>query len=149
MSVELTILGALIGLTTKVAIDAVYYLLRLIRHRGLKNNGIEELIVRNLRNEPSKEAESSAIKLLRAIEDKANSRITEFNIQEVDRLITALDKVVTQKYKEGYELNEKKGRDILEQMRQIDVRYMHKTTNVKRDTFGHFGSMEIPKSSKS
>lgn len=119
MSMETTAFNSLANVSSKVAIDAVYYLTRLIRHRDILTTG-ESLIVRGIKNEPTKEAESIAVNLLKKIEDEEKSPIAYLNTEEIDYLISTMDKIVAEKYTEGLLLNEEKGRSLLEEMRQID-----------------------------
>ncbi len=121
MSIETKVFSLLAGLSSKVAIDAVYYLLRLIRHRGVFTDGINSLIIRGLSNEPSVEGEKLTFNLLHEIEATENKKVTDLSTDEIQRLVSIMDKIVTEKHKEDLHLNETKGRSLLAEMREIDT----------------------------
>lgn len=127
MSIEFQLMTALTGLSSKVAIDAIYYLLRLLRHRGLLRNTTNSLIVHGVPNEPTQEAVTAALRVLRQIEKEERVEIHGLTSEQVEHLVQVMDKVVAEIYERDIEVKVpvQDGAELLEAMRKSGIEYSH------------------------
>jgi hypothetical protein len=105
------------GITTKVVVDAIYYMTRLIRHRGGARGSAPRLLVEGLRNEPSPEAEALARTLLNEVERKSKSPIEKLSAKEADKVVGQLEKLILKRYLEGATIDRERGQALLEELR--------------------------------
>ena len=109
---------ALSAITGKVAIDAVYYLARLIRHRADFRGDMPRMLVDGLKNEPSPEAEKLALHLGRSIEQESGKSLDALDDRAVKELIGRLEQVVRDKFSEGKPIDTVRGDALLEELRR-------------------------------
>jgi hypothetical protein len=114
MSIELFVSGV----ATKVAVDAIYYLSRLIRHRaGFISGSVPRLLVEGLKNEPSPEAETLALKLVEKIESETNTPLENLDERTAAEIIDQLERVVRDRYTEGTTIDQERGDALLKDLR--------------------------------
>lgn len=105
------------GVGSKLAIDAIYYLTRLVRHRALSAVTGSKILVEGLPNEPSPEAERLALTLARSIELESGKPLGELEEKAVKELMSQLESSMRQKYTGGKPINSLRGDTLLEELR--------------------------------
>lgn len=111
------------AVATKVAIDAIYYVTRLIRHRerlrrpSADRGFMPRLLVDGLENEPSSEAEALAQKLVKEIESEANTSFEKLSSATASEVIGQLEQLATARYTGGSAIDAKRGEALLKELR--------------------------------
>ena len=105
------------GVAAKLAIDAIYYLARLVRHRALSAIPGSKILVEGLPNEPSPEAEKLALSIAKSIEQKSGKPLDELDEKAVKELMDQLENSIRQKYTGGKEINSRRGDELLQELR--------------------------------
>jgi len=118
MSIEAVAMTA----AAKVAVDAIYYVTRLMRHRASLWGSKPRLIVEGLKNEPSEEAEKLAKRLIREIEREAHSPLKELDDKKVSEIIGRLEQLLKDRYEEGASIDAGRGELLLRELRERPVR---------------------------
>lgn len=114
MSIEV-VLASVAG---KVAVDAIYYVTRLIRHRTGLCRSIPRLLVEGLANEPSQEAEALAKNIVQEIESETNEPFENLSAKSSSDVIGRLEQLMKQRYMEGSVIDTDRGDQLLKELRE-------------------------------
>jgi hypothetical protein len=117
MSIEIVALTA----ASKIAVDAIYYATRLIRHRTLWGSK-RGLVVEGSDNEPSPEAQTLAKKLIREIEQEEHAPLEKLDDETVSQITGRLEQLLKQRYTEGASIDGDRGEELLKELRELPLR---------------------------
>ncbi len=102
---------------TKIAIDAIYYVTRLIRHRSGFGGTEPRLLVEGLANEPSPDAEAVAYELVKEIEKETGTRVENLNTEGASALINRLERLARHLYIGKQRIDRVRGDALLKELR--------------------------------
>lgn len=104
---------------TKVAVDAIYYVTRLIRHRLGLSGPDPQLIVEGLENEPSPEAVRLAKIIVKEIEDETKSSLDRISPDAATTIVSQLEQLAKERYNEGGSIDKARGKILLQELRKL------------------------------
>ena len=106
------------SLSSPILVDAVYYALRLIKHRYNISNTKLGYIIQGLDSEPSPEAQQIALQILDELEKAEGKSVRNINKDEVERYIAQLVEEVQNCCRQSPEYSSKRAEQFLQEFRQ-------------------------------
>lgn len=101
-----------------VAIDAIYYFARLIKHRDPSLPDLPSLIVEGVASEPSAEAERLALELAKAEEAQSGVALQKLTDAQAAQLLGRLEERMLERFDEGSAGESSSGESLLEALRK-------------------------------
>jgi hypothetical protein len=117
MSWETVLTSSVTKVGLSVTIDALYYLARLLRHRGALSKGLRSLVAHDTVSEPSAEAQKLAEAALQAMEKENDTRVAALDETRVDRYLTRIGKLLTELSASGKAIEKDRIEKLLDEMR--------------------------------
>lgn len=106
---------------TSVAIEAAYYVIRLIWHRALLDDVKKDHIVKDLESEPSLKAQKIARGVITKIESSENCKIQKLSTEKATEYIKELEQFITQRLSKELGVKKGAGLELLKQLRQSSM----------------------------
>lgn len=105
-------------LSSTILVDAVYYALRLIKHRYNISDTKLGYIIQGLESEPSPEAPKIALQLLDELEKTEGTSLRNIKKDEMEKYIAQLVEEIQKRYRQSPEYNPKRAERFLQEFRQ-------------------------------
>lgn len=106
---------------TSVAIEAAYYVIRLIWHRALLDDVKKDHLVKDLESEPSLKAQKIARGVITKIESSENCKIQKLSTEKATEYIKELEQFITQRLSKELGVKKGAGLELLKQLRQSSM----------------------------